>query len=164
MIARRVTLLAAAILLAALAPSRADGPPDPGPLGESPAEIAVRYGPVRRHNARVRHHEVLEGGSALDGDLYEKNGILIRVEFHENQAVLLEYTKGVGPLTLDDVNSLLTVTAGGFSWETGKDSTETNHLYRRSDNRAVAHWSTEYDGSLLIASEDASSWGRGILP
>jgi hypothetical protein len=161
---RPVTFLAAAVLLAAATFVRADGPPDPGPLGASRAEIEMRYGPVRLHNARVRHHEVLQGGSPLDGDLYEKNGILIRVEFHEDHAVLLEYTKGVGALTLDDVNSLLTVTAGPFSWEPSKDSTETNHLYRRSDNRAVAHWTTEYDGSLLVASEDAGSWGRGLLP
>jgi hypothetical protein len=137
---------------------------DPGPLGETPAQIAQRYGPVRRHNARVRHHQVLEGGSAMDGDLYEKNGIIIRVVYQRGQAVLLEFNRAAGPLLPADVDLLLASTAGSFAWEPGKDSTDTTKMYRRTDNRAVANCTLDADGSLLIATEDANVFDDKLLP
>ena len=140
-----------------------NAPAATGPLGESRADIAARYGPVLRHNARVRHHQILEGGSALDGDLYQKNGIIVRVVFLADHAALLEYTKGAGALTIDDANSLLALSAAGFTWDLGKDSTDTNRSYRRSDNRAIAQWTADFDGSLLIASEDAGALWEKLL-
>jgi hypothetical protein len=135
-----------------------------GPLGETPAQIVQRYGPVRRHNARVRHHQVLEGGSAMDGDLYEKNGIVIRVVYQRGRAVLLEFNREAGPLSLADVDLLLATTAGSFAWEQAKTSTDAIKMYRRTDNRAVAHWTTDADGSLLVATEDANSFDDKLLP
>ena len=128
------------------------------PLGATPLEIADRYGPVLKHNARVRHHQILEGGTILDGDLHGKNGMVIRVVYHQYRAVLLEFTRAVGPLTLADVNALLTSCAADSTWEMGKDSTDAAKLYHRADGRAVAHWSTE-DASLLIASEGDNQTG-----
>ena len=72
----------------------------------------------------------------------------------------VEYTKAAGALTIDDVNSLLTSSAGGFTWELGKDSTEVNRMYHRSDNRAVAHFAVENDGSLLIADDTGKTVWR----
>lgn len=130
------------------------------PLGATPAEIVARYGPVLRHNARVRHHQILDGGSILDGDLYGKNGLVIRVVYHKNQVVLLEYTRAAGVLTLADVNALLAACADTSNWEPGKDSTDTAKFYHRVDGKAIAHWSTADDGSLLVASESDAQSGN----
>jgi hypothetical protein len=164
-------LVVAALLFAAAAivpsPARCDEPPaaaTDSPLGETPAEISQRYGPVLRHNARVRHHQVLDGGSAMDGDLYQKNGIIIRVVFQRGRAVLLEYNRAGGALTSADIDLLLAATAGGFLWEQGKDSTDAIKMYHRTDNKAVAHWTTDPDGSLLVAAEDAYNFDDKLLP
>ena len=128
------------------------------PLGATPAQIVALYGPMLRHNARVRHHQILEGGSVIDGDLYSRNGLVIRVVFYAGAAVLLEYTRVTGTLTPRDVNVLLAANAGATgTWEAGKDSTEANHFYHRSDGKALAHYATEYDGSLLIAAENTGN-------
>ncbi|MBE7156852.1 MAG: hypothetical protein INR62_00195 [Rhodospirillales bacterium] len=127
--------------------------PARAPLGATPQQIGVLYGPVLKHNARVRRHQILEGGTVIDGDLYSRNGLVIRVVFHAGIAVLLEYTRVEGPLTEHDANLLLAANADASTWEAGKDNTEINRYYRRADGKAVAHYATEYDGSLLIASE-----------
>ena len=127
------------------------------PLGATPQQITALYGPVLRHNARVRRHEILEGGTVIDGDLYSRNGLIIRVVFHGGVAVLLEYTRVTGPLTAGDVSVLLAANARFATWQVGKDSTEVNHFYQRSDGKALAHYTTEYDGSLLIASENTGN-------
>ncbi len=127
------------------------------PLGATPQQIGVLYGPVVRHNARVRRHEILEGGTVIDGDLYSRNDLVIRVVFHGGIAVLLEYTRISGPLTAHDVNVLLAANAKFGTWEPGKDSTETNRFYQRSDGKALAQYTTEYDGSLLVASENTGN-------
>ena len=128
------------------------------PLGATPPQIAALYGPVLRHNARVRHHQILEGGTVIDGDLYSRNGLVIRAVFYAGAAVLLEYTRATGPLTMRDVNVLLAANAGAAgTWEPGKDSTEINRYYRRSDGKALAHYTSEYDGSLLIAAENTGT-------
>ena len=128
------------------------------PLGATPAQIVAFYGPMLRHNARVRHHQILEGGTVIDGDLYSRNGLVIRAVFHAGAAVLLEYTRVAGPLTIQDVNVLLAANAVATNtWEAGKESTETNRFYRRSDGKALAQYTTEYDGSLLIAAENTGS-------
>ena len=125
--------------------------------------MAKHYGPMLKHNARVRNHIVLEG-SVLDGDLYSKNNLIIRAVFIKNRCVLLEYTRATGPLTLADVNPLLTANAGNSAWQQGKDSTDTAKFYHRLDDKAVAHWSTENDGSLLISVEDGNAgFGGGLL-
>ena len=128
------------------------------PLGANPQQIATLYGPVLRHNARVRRHQILEGGTVIDGDLYSRNGLVIRVVYHGGLSVLLEYTRIAGPLTPQDANTLLAANADRTStWEPGKDSTEINHFYRRSDGKALAHYTSENDGSLLIASDNTGS-------
>ena len=128
------------------------------PLGATPQQITEFYGRVLRHNARVRHHEILEGGTVIDGDLYSRNGLVIRVVYHGGVSVLLEYTRVAGPLTVHDANLLLAANAApSDTWEPGKDSTETNRFYRRSDGKALAHYTTEADGSLLIAAENVGS-------
>lgn len=125
----------------------------PAPLGATPQQISELYGKVLRHNARVRRHQILEGGTVIDGDLYTRNGLVIRVVFHAGAAVLLEYTRVEGALTPQDANTLLAANADTSTWEPGKDNTEANRYYRRADGKAVAHYATEYDGSLLVASE-----------
>ena len=160
-----VLRLTAAVVCLSFLPggaSRADEPTPAAaevlPLGATPPQIVALYGPVLRHNARVRHHQILEGGSVIDGDLYSRNGLVIRVVFYAGAAVLLEYTRATGPLTPRDVTVLLAANAGTTgTWEPGKDSTETNRYYRRSDGKALAHYTPEYDGSLLIAAENTGS-------
>ena len=144
---------------------RADEAALPGntPLDGTPAEVAKFYGPVLRHHARVRNHMVLEG-TVLDGDLYGKNGFIIRAVFTKGRCVLLEYTRATGPLTLADVNPLLTINAGNSSWQPGKDNTEATRFYHRLDDKAIAHWSTENDGSLLVSVEDGNTTlGGGLM-
>ncbi len=142
--------------------ARAEEPPAPTPqilpLGATPQQIAAFYGPVLRHNARVRHHEILEGGTVIDGDLYSRNGLVIRVVYHAGVSVLLEYTRAEGPLTVHDANLLLAANAAAsVAWEPGKDSTEANHFYHRTDGKALAHYTTDADGSLLIAAENTGT-------
>ena len=161
----RPFLLRLAMLLACLwsaLASRAEEPPATAPqvlpLGAAPQQIVSFYGPVLRHNARVRHHEVLEGGTVIDGDLYSRNGLVIRVVYHGGVSVLLEYTRVEGPLTIHDANVLLAAnTSANAAWEPGKDSTDANHFYRRTDGKALAHYTTDSDGSLLIASENTGT-------
>ncbi len=132
--------------------------PKISPLGATPAEIIEIYGPVLRHNARVRHHEILDGGDSIfTGDLHGKNGIIVRTVYHKDRCVLLEYTRVDGALSVADVDAALAASVANFSWETGKDSTDTAKLYHRSDGKAIAHWATGYDGSLLVSSEDSDS-------
>lgn len=138
-------------------------------LGSTPQEIGELYGKVLKHNARVRRHQILDGGkqggTVIDGDLYSRNGLMVRVVFHAGVAVLLEYTRVEGPLTAQDTNLLLAASADASTWEQGKDNTDTNHYYRRTDGKAVAHYATEYDGSLLIAAEGpgADFYGGKLL-
>lgn len=142
-----------------LSPLRAedDKPAARAPLGATSQQIGELYGKVLRHNARVRRHQVLEGGTVIDGDLYSRNGLVIRVVFHAGAAVLLEYTRVEGPLTAQEAGVLLAANADASTWETGKNSTDASRFYRRADGKAVAHYVTEYDGSLLISSEGTSS-------
>ena len=147
----------------AVVPDASAAPPPPpaakatpagrNPLGATPQEIVRLYGPILRHNARVRHHQVLEGGTVLDGDLHGHNGLVVRVVYHGGCSVLLEYTRAGGALAPADVNALLTATAGGSSWTQGKDSTDAIKLFHRADGKAVAHYAADNDGSLLIAAE-----------
>ena len=157
------SLLVMAFLLATTMVAYADEPTASGntPLNGTPAEVAKLYGPVLKHNARVRNHVILEG-SVVDGDLYGKNGLIIRAVYIKGRCVLLEYTRANGPLTLADVNPLLTSNADGSSWQQGKDSTDTAKYYHRADNKAIAHWSTENDGSLLVSLEDGDNSFRGL--
>ncbi len=129
------------------------------PLGATPQEIDARYGPVLKHNARVRHHQILEGGTILDGDLHGKNGLIIRVVYHQYRAVLLEFTRATGEMTVADVNTLLTGCAADSTWEPGKDSTDKAKLYHRADGAAVAHWDMD-ESSLLIAAEGDEKTGN----
>ena len=133
------------------------------PLDATRAEVARFYGPVQRANARVRNHQIIEG-SALDGDLYSKNGLIIRVVFYKGRSVLLEYTRVDGPLAVADVNPFLTANAGSSTWEQGRDSTDVNKFYHRIDGQAVAHWSKENDGSLLISAENPKLTGEKTAP
>ncbi len=140
------------------------------PLGSTPQQIGELYGKVLKHNARVRRHQILDGGSqggtVIDGDLYSRNGLMIRAVFHAGVAVLLEYTRVEGPLTAHDVTVLLAANANASAWEQGRNSTDTNHYYHRADGKALAHYATEYDGSLLIAAEggsDADFYGGKLL-
>ena len=125
---------------------------DAGPLHATPEQIAGRYGPILRRNARVRHHQVLEGGTILDGDLHGKNGVIIRTVYDRNRCVLLEFTRANAPMTAADVSALLDSCAAGSTWEMGKDSTDAAKFYHRADHRAVAQWSVA-DDSLLVAAE-----------
>ena len=149
-------VLAAAV---SLSPLRAEDekPATRAPLGATPQQIGELYGAVLKHNARVRRHQILDGGkqggTVIDGDLYGRNGLIIRVVYHAGVAVLLEYTRVEGPLTTHDASALLAANADASAWEQGKDNTDTNRYYRRADGRAIAHYTTEYDGSLLIAAE-----------
>ena len=106
----------------------------------------------------MRHHQILEGGTILDGDLHAKNGLIIRTVFHQNRTVLLEFTRAVGEMTVADVNALLTSCAGDSTWEPGKDSTDKSKFYHRADNRAVAHWDVG-EASLLVAAEGDKQTG-----
>ena len=103
-----------------------------GPLHATPEQIAGRYGPILRRNARVRHHQVLEGGTILDGDLHGKNGLIIRTVYDRNRCVLLEFTRATAPMTAADVSALLDSCAAGSTWELGKDSTDAAKLYHRA--------------------------------
>ena len=160
----RVVFVACLLLDSVHPQSRADDAASGGtPLNSTPTEVAKFYGPVLKHNARVRNHQVLEG-TVLDGDLYGKNGIVIRAVYFKSRCVLLEYTRATGTLTPADVNQFLAANAGGSSWQQGKDSTDVSKFYRRLDDKAIAHWSTENDGSLLVSTEDGNSTlGGGLL-
>ncbi len=132
--------------------------PKISPLGATPAEIVKIFGPLLRHNARVRHHEILDGGdSVFTGDLYGKNGLIIRVVYHKDHCVLLEYTRVDGSLSPTDVDAALAASMAGFAWEMGKDSTDASKFYHRTDGKAIAQWATGYDGSLLVSTEDGDS-------
>lgn len=128
------------------------------PLGATPAEIVKIFGSVLRHNARVRHHEILEGGdSVFTGDLHGQSGLIIRVVYHKDRCVLLEYTRVDGALSPADVDAALAASVAEFAWEMGKDSTDASKFYHRTDGKAIAQWATGYDGSLLVASEDSDN-------
>ncbi len=128
------------------------------PLGATPAEIVKFYGPVLRHHARVRHHEIIDGGDSIfTGDLHGKNDLVIRTVFHKDHCVLLEYTRINAALSAADVD------AAGFAWEMGKDSTDTSKYYHRTDGRAIAQWAAGYDGSLLVSAEESDTdFGKDI--
>ncbi len=155
-----------AVAVAGPNPARCDEPAvaDAGPLGETPAQIVQRYGPVLRHNARVRHHQVLEGGSAMDGDLHQKNGIIVRVVYQHGRAALLEFNRAARPLSSADVDLLLAAPSAGFAWEQGKDTADGAKVYQRRDHRAVASLTPTDDGSLLVATEDANTFDDKLLP
>ena len=128
------------------------------PLGATPTEIIKIFGPVLRHNARVRHHEILDGGDSIfTGDLHGKNGLIIRVVYHKDRCVLLEYTRVDGALSPVDVDTALAASVAGFAWEMGKDSTGASKFYHRTDGKAIAQWATGYDGSLLVTTEDSDN-------
>ena len=133
-------------------------------LGATRAEISKLYGPVLRHNARVRHHEILDGGdSVFTGDLYGKHDLIIRAVFNRERCVLLEYTRINAALGAADVDAALAASVSGFAWETGKDSTDASKYYHRTDGKAIAQWATGYDGSLLVSAEDGDTgFGRDI--
>ena len=137
----------------ASSPAAKATPAGHNPLGATPQEIVRLYGPMLRHNARVRHHQVLEGGTVLDGDLHGHNGLIIRVVYHEGRSILLEFTRVGGAVTPADVSFLLAATADDLAWVPGKDSTDTTKLYRRADGKAIASYAVGDDGSLIIAAE-----------
>ena len=159
---RLVAPIGLTLILALMAPSPVSRAqllePKISPLGATPAEIVKIYGPVLRHNARVRHHEILDGGESIfTGDLHGKNGIIVRTVYHKDRCVLLEYTRVDGSLSQADVDAALAASVSGFAWEMGKDSTDTAKMYHRSDGKAIAHWAIGYDGSLLVSSEDSDN-------
>ncbi len=162
----RVWMLALLAGMWLVAPLWAEETPVPSsgtPLDATNAEIVKFYGPILRANARVHKHLILEG-TALDGDLHGKNGLVIRVVYHKDRSVLLEYTRITGQLTLADVNPLLTSNAGGSAWQEGKDSTTTSKFYRRQDDKAIAHWTADNDGSLLVSVEDGNAgFGKNLM-
>jgi hypothetical protein len=121
-------------------------------LGETRAEVAKRYGPIIRSHARIREHQILDGAAA-DSDIHEKNGLYIRVVYGQERAVQLEFSKKEGVLSAQEVETLLAGCADGSKWEPGKDSTEAIKFYRRLDGRAVASWTTDFHGSLLVGAE-----------
>ena len=129
------------------------------PLGATPAEIDRLYGPVLRHNARVRHHEILDdkNASIFTGDLHGRRDLIIRTVYHKDHCVLLEYTRVAAALSAADVDAALAASAQSFAWEMGKDSTADAKLYHRTDGKAVAHWAVGYDGSLLVSSEESDN-------
>lgn len=128
------------------------------PLGATPAEIVKIFGPVLRHNARVRHHAILDGGDSIfTGDLHGRNGLVIRVVYHKDRCVLLEYTRVDGALSPADIDAALAASVASFAWEMGKDSTDASKFYHRTDGKAIAQWATGYDGSLLVTSEDSDN-------
>ena len=138
--------------------------PKISPLGATPAEIEKIFGPVLRHHARVRHHEILDGGdSVFTGDLHGRNGLIIRVVYHKDRCVLLEYTRVDGSLSPADVDAALAASVASFAWEMGKDSTDAAKYYHRTDGKAIAQWATGFDGSLLVASEDSDNGFTGNL-
>lgn len=147
-----VALLGLALPRTAALAAPATTRPGNSPLGATPQEIIGRYGPVLVHHARVRHRLVITGGTAMDGDLHGKDGLVIRVVYHQNRAVLLEFVRAEGNLTPVDITALLASCDEGSTWEMGKDSTGAAKFYHRADNHAVAHWAVE-DGSLLVAAE-----------
>ena len=55
------------------------------------------------------------------------------------------------------MDAALATSVASFAWEMGKDSTDAAKLYHRTDGKAIAHWATGYDGSLLVSSEDADN-------
>ncbi len=134
------------------------------PLGATPAEIIQLYGPVLRHNARVRHHEILDGGDSIfTGDLHGRNGLVIRTVYHKDRCVLLEYTRIEAALSAADVDVALAASASSFAWEPGKDSTDTSKYYHRTDGKAIAQWALGYDGSLLVSTEEGDTgFGKDI--
>lgn len=148
---QRLSCLLCAVALVGHA-SPASAADDPGPLGATPQQIVTRYGPLLAHNARVHHHLVITGGSAMDGDLYGKDGMVIRVVYHQNRAVLLEFVRATGTLTPADITALLVTCDEGSTWEMGKDSTDAAKFYHRADGKAIAHWAVG-DGSLLVAAD-----------
>ncbi len=139
--------------------------PKPTPLGATPTEIIKIYGPVLRHHARVRHHEIIDGGDSIfTGDLHGRNGLIIRAVYHKDRCVLLEYTRVDGALTAADVDAALAASVSGFTWEMGKDSTDSTKFYHRTDGKAIANWATGYDGSLLVSTEDSDSgFGKDLV-
>ena len=134
-------------------------------LGASPADIIKIYGPVLRRNARVRHHEILDGGDSIfTGDLHGRNGIVIRTVFNKDRCVLLEYTRVDGALSAADVDAALAASKAAFAWEMGKDSTDASKFYHRTDGKAIANWATGYDGSLLVSTEDSDNgFGKDLV-
>ena len=133
-------------------------------LGATPAEIIQIYGPVLRHNARVRHHQILDGGDSIfNGDLHGRNDLVIRTVYQKDRCVLLEYTRIDAALSAADVDAALAASASSFAWEAGKDSTDTSKYYHRTDGKAIAQWATGYDGSLLVSTEDGDTgFGKDI--
>ena len=151
--ARLPACILIAVLVGLACPHPAPGnEADHSPLGATAQEIVRRYGPVLKHNARVWHHQVLEGGTVLDGDLHGKNGLVIRVVYHQGRVVLIEFTRAASAMNVADVNVLLANCADDSTWEPGKDSTEKTKYFHRADGRAIAHWEVD-DSSLLIAAE-----------
>ena len=152
-------------LSAAFAPCRAQAlDPKTCALGATPAEIAKIYGPVLRHNARVRHHEILDGGDSIfTGDLHGKNDLIVRTVYHKDRCVLLEYTRINAALSQADVDAALAASVAGFAWEAGQDSTNTAKYYHRTDGKAIAQWAVGYDGSLLVSTEEGDTgFGKDI--
>ena len=144
--------LLAAVFLGSAYPRPASGTrPSTARSAQPPRRSSRRYGPVLKHNARVWHHQVLEGGTVLDGDLHGKNGLVIRVVYHQGRVVLIEFTRAASAMSVADVNVLLAACADNSTWEAGKDSTEKTKYFHRADGRAIAHWEVD-DSSLLIAS------------
>ena len=102
-------------------------------------------------------------GTVLDGDLHVKDGLVVRVEYIKGRSAVLEYIRATGQLTPAEVPALLAANVGGSAWELGKDSTEDNKFYHRLDDRAIAHWTKEGDGSLLIAVENVPALGGAVI-
>ena len=126
-------------------------------LRATPEEITKIYGPVFRHNARLWHRQFYDG-SVVDGDIYKKDEIYVRVVFRQDKAVLLEFSRIDDALKQKDIDAMLSASAEGSHWEMGKDSTLEAKFYRRVDDLAIAQWAIGYDGSLLISAEEPT-WG-----
>ena len=116
---RRLAALTSVCLFTgtALAPAAPAADHHAGALGATPPEIVPRYGPVLAHNARFHHRLVITGGSAMDGDLHGKDGLVVRVVYHQNRAVLLEFTRAVGVLAPADVDPMLSSSGDDSTWD-----------------------------------------------
>ncbi len=133
-----------------------------GQLGETPAEIARRFGAPVRHNARVRGHEII-GGASTAGDVHVADGCYIRVVYGRGACVQVEYSPKEGALSSARVDALLTTAAAGSRWQRSPGGGDGITFYRRVDSAALASWTAGPDGTLLIAADESGALWRKLL-
>ena len=132
-------------------------------LGEAPAEIARRFGPPIRTNARVYQHQII-GGPETSGDVHLQGSLFIRIVYGPGGAVQAEFSPREGALPRPAVDELLAAAADGSRWQETRGGGETIRFFRRVDGQALASWTTGADGSLLIAADGAGEvWQKLLL-